>query len=162
VNDWIYLSAGFYGVRGLDHFFFSIAGEELREGAFDQTFFDQSLFPSGTVAQVAMEWTETEPAAFEVHVPRCIVREPADLDVALEVPAYQQVADGLRDSILELHAAGVRAATVFRPFVETQIQRVRAQAGWVLLEPEKGPSGVDRVDFGGRFGESPLGGSRFG
>lgn len=162
VNDWIYLSAGFYGVKGLDHFFFSIAGEYLREGIFDRTFFDESLFPSGTVAQLGMEWTETEPAAFEVHVPRYIVSEPAELDVTIDGPAYQQIADGLRESILELHAAGVKADTVFRPFSETQTQKVRTQLSWVRLDPEQGPSGVERLDIAGRFGESPLGSSRFG
>jgi len=161
-NEWVYLSAGFYGVKGLDHFFFSIAGDDLREGVFDQTFFDEALFPSGTAAQLEMEWTETEPAAFEVHVPRCIVREPQDLDLALDVPAYEQIAEGLRDSILELHAAGVSARTVFEPFRDIQRQKVRAQVSWIIIDPEQGPAGIDRFELGGRFGSSPLGGSRFG
>ena len=102
-NEWISISAGFYGVKGLDHFFFAIAPDQLREGVFDQTFFDESVFPSGTVVQMEMNWTETEPASFEVHVPRYITVEAG-------ASVYQQVADGLSESVAELHAAGVRSA----------------------------------------------------
>jgi hypothetical protein len=160
-NDWLYLSAGFYGMNGLDHFFFSLGGPKLREGVFDQTFFDASVFPSGTVAHVTMEWTETEPASFEVHVPRYLTTVPSDLDAAMDALAYLQVGDGLRESIGELHAAGVRAEVVFDPFLETQQQKVRGQLSWVVLDPEQGPAGLDRFSIGGRFGDSPLGGSRF-
>jgi hypothetical protein len=153
-NEWISISAGFYGVKGLDHFFFAIADDQLREGAFDDTFFDESVFPFGTVVQLQMNWTETEPASFEVHVPRYITVEPG-------VSVFQDVADGLSESILELHAAGVRAAVLFDPFIETQPQRVTGRASWVQLDAEAGPAGRDQLTVGARFGDSPLGGSRF-
>lgn len=153
-NEWISISAGFYGVKGLDHFSFAIAGEQLREGVFDQTFFDESVFPSGTVVQMQMNWTETEPASFEVHVPRYITVAPG-------LSMHEQVADGLSESIMELHAAGVRADVVFDPFLEMQPQKVSGRVSWVVIDPEPGPAGRDQVSVGARFGDSPLGASRF-
>ncbi len=41
-NAWIFLSVGLYDIKGLNHFFFAIAGKELREGVFDKTFFNKA------------------------------------------------------------------------------------------------------------------------
>jgi len=36
------------------------------------------------------------------------------------------------------------------------------QLPWMQFDPEKGPSGIEQeLTFGGRYGESVLGGSRF-
>jgi hypothetical protein len=71
------------------------------------------------------------------------------------------VADGLRQSIADLRAAGVRAEVVFEPFRETQAQAALGRTSWVRLDPEPGPSGRDRLEVGARFDDSPLGTSRF-
>src|SRR5262249_53886292 len=105
VNDWIFLSVGLYDMRGLDRFFFSIAGKELHEAAFDETGFDNSLFPSGSIVHLEMQWIETEPACFELHVPRYVVIEPANNGSASDRP-YQQVGDSLVSSVAGLRAAG--------------------------------------------------------
>lgn len=161
-NRWIFLSVALYDVKGLNHFFFAIAGKDLYEGRFDETFFNQALFPSGPVARLEMDWVETEPACFEVRVPRCLVAEPADIAAAREDRPYRQIAEGLESAIRDLHAAGVRAEVRFVPFVETQRQRVRATLPWKAIDPEKGSAGSgDQMFTGGRFGESTLGGSRF-
>ena len=76
-NDWLFVALGIYDVRGFDQVFFALADDALFEGAFDQTRFDHALFPSGPRARLAIEWTETEPASFEVRIPRGIVFEPA-------------------------------------------------------------------------------------
>jgi len=160
-NEWIFLCLGLYDLRGLNNFFFAMAGRGLYEAVFDRTFFDQALFPSGPVATLEMDWIETTPACFEVHVPRWIVSEPLD-GVASSAPRpYEQVAAGLVDTIRQLHAAGVRAEVQFEPFVERQPQQVRVSLPWKMLERETGPSGTVELTLGGRFGESPLGGARY-
>jgi hypothetical protein len=161
-NGFVLLSIGFYDLRGLNRFFFALAGKELREGAFGETFFDQALFPSGTVGILAMSWTETEPASFEVRVPRGVVVQPTLLGAAETTRPYEQVEAGLRDAIGQLHAAGVSAVARFVPFTEQQRQEVRVTLPWKVIEREHGPAGVtESVELGGRFGESSLGGSRF-
>jgi hypothetical protein len=159
-NEWIFLSVGLYDVKGLNSFFFAIAGEQLREGVFDETFFDSSLFPSGAVAKLQMQWIETEPASFEVRVPRYIVAEEAA--PASGAHLYANVAEALRDSIDQLHAAGVRAVVAFEPFVERQRQQVRAVLSWQFLDPERATAGRrDTISLGGRFGESGVEEGRF-
>ena len=118
-NDWIFLSVGLYDVRGLNRFFFSIADRELFEASFDETFFDHALFPSGPIARLEMEWTETEPASFELRVPRYLVSEPEELVAASDERPFEQVGGALADSVAQLRAAGVRAKVEFVPFVET-------------------------------------------
>jgi hypothetical protein len=158
VSRWAFLSAGLFDVRGLDHYLFAMAGESIRQGAFDESFFNDALFVTGNVARVEMDWLEREPAAFEVRVPRYLIAEPVGTDRAL----HEQVADGLIDTIRRLHAAGVRAGVRFVPFVERNEQVVRARLPWYQLEPQGATAGTrDTLDIGGLFGETPLGGSRF-
>ncbi len=159
-SAWVYLSLGMFDVRGLDHMFFALADAELREARFDETKFDHSLFPAGPIARVEMRWTELEAAAFEVHIPRTIVTEPAG---APEGGApHLLVADAIQRSIGMLHAAGVRATVRFMPFVERQEQHVRHRLPWIWLDPEIGPAGTDDTfEFGFHFGETGLGRARF-
>jgi hypothetical protein len=158
-NEWVFLSVGLFDIRGLDRFFFAIASEGLREGAFDQTTFDNSLFPSGPVANLEMNWTETEPACFEARVPRYLVIEPSRV---ASNSLHYEVGQALESSIDGLRAAGVKAAVRFVPFEETQRQKVRARVPWKVLDPETGPTGETRsVELGGRFGDSSLDESRF-
>lgn len=161
-NDWLFLAVALFDVKGLDHFFLAIADVALREGVFDQTQFNHAVFPSGAVARLAMTWMETEPASFEVHVPRCVVIEPAALAETGDVPLYQQIGAGLRDAITQLRAAGVRADVVFEPFFETQPQHVRVTVPWVVTDREIASAGMhDRLSLGGRFHDTTLGDSRF-
>jgi hypothetical protein len=159
MNEWMFLSLGMFDIRGLDSFFFSLASEELREGAFDQTAFDTSLFPSGAIAKLEMSWTETEAATFEVRVPRYLVMEPS---ANASESILFGVGQALESSVDGLRAAGVKAVVRFVPFQEVQRQIVKARLPWKVLEPEPGPSGETRsVELGGRFGEASLDQSRF-
>jgi hypothetical protein len=155
-NAWVFLSVALYDVHGLDRFFSAIAGETLREGVFNQTNFDQSLFPSGTMANLALEWTEAQPASYEVRVPRFLVREPAETEM------HGLVSSALEESIGELRAAGVRSGVRFLPFAERQTQRTKVTLPWVVLPPQAGTAGENEdLALGGQFGESPLGSARF-
>jgi hypothetical protein len=157
-NDLLYLSVGLFGVRGLDHVFYAIADAALREGVYNETFFDHALFPSGPVALLEMAWTEVEPASFEVHVPRGVVALAPELE---GLPVHELVASALESTIQEIRAAGVRAAVRFEPFREVQPQQVRVTVPWVVLPREVATAGGgEDLDFGARFGESLLGAGR--
>lgn len=157
-NDFVYLSVGLYDVRGLDRVFFAIADDELREGVYNATSFDHALFPSGQVAHVELAWIETEPASFEVRVPRGVVVEAPELGGLSEEHAYGVIANALSATVHEIRAAGVRAAVRFEPFLEEQDQRVRATVPWVVLPGEHGSAGgSEELALGARFDEAALG-----
>jgi hypothetical protein len=157
-SDWLFLTVGLYDMRGLDRFSFAIADNLLHEGVFDDTFFDQAVFPAGTQVKLRMSWIETEPASFQVHIPRCITQEPALGDA----PAWTHLEAGLQDAIGQLHAAGVRAGAIFDPFTEVQKQVTAFEVPFKTLDTETGSAGeAESLTFGSRFDESPLGSSRF-
>jgi hypothetical protein len=155
-NEFVFLSIGMFSIKGLNRYFSSTAADDLREAAFDETRFDHALFPSGPVARLSLGWQETQPATFEVRIPRYIVREPAGSKL------HQQAAQGLEETIDELRAAGVAARVRYMPFAETQRQSPKGATPWILLEAERASAGEnDRLAFGGLFGESQLGAARF-
>lgn len=159
-NDWIFLSIGLYDAHGLDRVFYALADAALKEVLLDQTSFDHSLYPSGPLAQLALSWTETEPASFEVRIPRAIVSEPSGS--APGAAPHELAADALERSLDDLHAAGVRATLRFLPFVETQPQIVRHTLPWLVLDREQGSAGFEAALVqGGRFDESGLDKARF-
>jgi len=159
-NEWIFLSVGFFDLPALDRTFFALADGMLREGRFDETQFDQSLFPSGSLAYLDMSWVESEPASFEVRVPRNVVSAPSGRPD--DAAPYDLVADALRRSLQSLHAAGVRARLRFMPFTEQQPQFIRTTFSWMRPDPETGSAGTrDELSLGMHFGETKLGRSRF-
>ena len=156
-NDWMYLSAGFYGVQGLDEFFYWLADQNLHQGAFGATSFDHALFATDAAARLEMWWTETQPATFELQVPRTYVAVPRGAGAS-----YAEVSDALALSVEQLRAAGVRASVRFVPFTEVQAQRVRAQPPFVHLDRQIGSAGMrDRLDLNAAFGRSTLDTARF-
>jgi hypothetical protein len=171
-NRWVYLSAGLFDVRGLDATFFQLADDELREGVFDQTYFDDSLFVSPIAARLDLRWTEHEPAAFTVVVPHGIVALPGSSGQS--GPSEQtsgsgggavlatEFADGLSADLEALRAAGVRSRLDLRPFTEKQRQLSRVGLPWLVVPPEVGTAGeAVKVGVGGRFSDSAFDRSRF-
>jgi hypothetical protein len=157
-NELRYLNAGLYDVEGIDHVGFALAPDDLREGAFDRTTFDHSLFPAGPVAFVGLSWVERVPATFRVGVRRDVVVHRRAEDPAV----VAEVADALARGLGELRAAGVVAELELRGMREQQRQTVRVALPWVRLPPQQGPSGDgERLAVSARFGDSPLGDSRF-
>jgi hypothetical protein len=157
-NELRYLNAGLYDVDGIGHVGFALAPDELREGAFDETMFDRSLFPAGPVAALAMSWTERVPATFRVGVRRDVVVHQR----ASDPHVVDEVLDALGRGLDELRAAGVVAELDVRGLREEQAQQVRVSLPWVRVRPEQGPSGDgERLAVSARFGDSALGDSRF-
>jgi hypothetical protein len=156
-NHWGYLSGGLLGVRGVDHSFFAVASDDLEEAVFDASTFDHAIFPGDHVATIEMEWSEREPASFEVRVPHGVVVEPAPTR-----SITRSVFGALEATIAQLRAAGVQAALVLEPFAEIQGHRSQVRLPWVSLPVESGPTG-DEAGFmlGARFGEAAFGGTRF-
>jgi hypothetical protein len=161
-NAWIYISAGLFDVRGLDDTYFQLAGEDLRQGAFDGTAFDQAIFATRIAARLELSWSEREPAAFSVVIPHGIVALPTVPDQPQEGGLGTEIAEGLAGDLDDLRAAGVRSRLELRPFGETQRQVSRVTLPWLVVPPEIGPAGeAVRVAVGGRFGESRFGEARF-
>jgi hypothetical protein len=162
-NAWVYLSAGLFDVRGLDSTYFQLADDELREGAFDTTRFDEALFVSPVAARLDVRWTEREPAAFSVVVPYGVVALPAATRPVPEGGGLvAEIVEGLAGDLDELRAAGVRSRLELRPFVETQKVVTGVSLPWVIVPPETGSAGeAVQVGVGGRFSDSRFGGARF-
>jgi hypothetical protein len=161
-SEWRYFSIGLFDLRALDTFYFAVPDETTRQGAFDESGFDQALFSTEPAAQLEMTWQEVEPASFEVQIPRYLVIEgdnpAAEGDPSLPDAVLGAIADGVG----ALHAAGVRAVVKAVPFVETMPMSDRVQPSWLQIDPERGSAGTrDRLRIGASFGQGQLGGSLF-
>ncbi|WP_261565101.1 hypothetical protein [Frankia gtarii] len=165
-NRWMYVSGALFGVDGLDATYLQITDEPLREGVFDGSNFDEAVFPSGTAATVTLEWTEQEPAAFRVVIPRGLVALPRAPGGAAGAGGPStlvgEIAELISGDLADLHAAGVRARLVLEPFTERQASRVRVRLSW-MRPPRQIASAGERVRLGvgGRFGQAGFGQARF-
>lgn len=161
-NELTYLAPAMLDQPALDHVSLMVDDSRLREAVLDQSTFDHALLPTDVAAHVEMSWSETEPAAFEVRIPRGVVLESALMNRELRVAGMsrtprEEVADDLRDMLPQLRAAGVRAAVLFDPFRDTQPQFDRfTEPGRVYLDSETAPTGRDRFGMGARFDQTPL------
>jgi hypothetical protein len=160
-NELMYLAPAMLDQPALDHVSLMVEDPQLREAVLDQSTFDHALFPTAVAAHVEMSWTESEPASFEVRIPRGVVVESkamnAELHAAGMRPPREEVADDLHDMLPQLRAAGVRAELRLVAFSETQPQFDRfTEPGRVYLDPERAPTGQDRLGIGARFDETPL------
>jgi hypothetical protein len=156
-NEWMYLSAGLFGIRGVDRTFMAFADEVMREASFDDSTFDRAIFPVGPVVTIELTWVEREPASFEVRVPNGVTVEPAG-----RTPLAGSVAAALGSSIGELRAAGVTAALVLLPFIEVQAHRPSVLLPWIVLPSEGAPTGTSAgFTVGGRFDDTAFGSTLF-
>ena len=156
-NEWMYLSVGLFGVRGVDHARLAFADAVMREASFDESAYDRAIFPVGPVVGIEMTWVEARPASFEVRVPHGITVEPSG-----RPPLAGEVARALASSIDELRAAGVTAELALVPFEEHQPHRPSVRLPWVVLPAEHAPTGTEaEFTVGGRFDETVFGRTRF-
>lgn len=160
-NEWVFLLVGHHGHPSLDRAFFALASDALREGVFDQTSFDSAVFPGGIRAGLSMRWNETTPASFEIGVPQHLVTSPPTINTLSEEPPHELIGRALALMIDRLRSAGVRAEVRHDRFTEVMKIEDRFRSSFVKLPPEVQGGGRTVVVQGGRFGETPLGGSRF-
>ncbi|MGD8207217.1 MAG: hypothetical protein PVH47_03975, partial [Thiohalocapsa sp.] len=160
-NDWIFLIVGRFDLPALQRAFYAMAPADLTEGRFDESRYDKAVFPSGIRAKLTMTWDETEPASFRIEVPRGFTRAPQTLASRSE-PPHRLVARALGLMVQRLKAAGVKARVEHVPFRERQQITSRFHSGFKRLDDERASPGREtRLEQGARFGETPLGGSRF-
>jgi hypothetical protein len=147
-----FLPVAHFDDPGLDRFLLALADLDLREGRYDETDFDHSLFYLDPAVTLHAVWTEAEPAAFAVELPAGTLRHGVGEEADARA-ARTQLERSLRSSIDRLRAAGVRAEVTLRDFRETQ----RSGDALVAIQPvvrrEIGPTGADALpDAGGVFG----------
>jgi hypothetical protein len=160
-NAMWFLPVAHFDLPGLDRFLLALAGLDLREGRYDETAFDRSLFYLDPAATLHAVWQEAEPAAFSVELPAGTLRHAAGAEADARA-AREQLQSSLRASVDRLRAAGVRADVALQPFRETQ----RTGDALVSIQPvvhrEIGPMGADAMpDAGGVFGVTTFDDSTF-
>jgi hypothetical protein len=160
-NDLWFLPVAHYDDDGLDRFLLALADLELREGRWDETSFDHSLFYLDPAVSLHAAWTEVEPAAFDVRLPAGTLRHGvgAEADAAA---ARGELAGSLDDSIGRLRAAGVHGTVTLHGFEEVQRQAEYLVGRQPIVRREIGPTGADALpDAGGVLGVTPFDDSTF-
>jgi hypothetical protein len=148
-NDLWYLPVAHLDAPGLDRVLLALASLDLRQGRFDHTAFDRSLFAQPAAVALVVTWVERQPATVELRLPAgAMLSRPSDLDDALAARA--SLGDGLERGVDRLAAAGVATRVVLGELRETQGQMDRLAARLPLVQREVGPTGADRLpDAGG-------------
>jgi hypothetical protein len=147
-----FLPVAHFDDAGLDRFLLALAALGLREGRFDETGFDASLFYLDPAITLHAVWTEAEPAAFAIELPAGTLRHAAGQEADARA-ARTQLESSLRSSIDRLRAAGVRAEVTLRAFREMQRGGDALLAIQPIVRREIGPTGADAMpDAGGVFG----------
>jgi hypothetical protein len=162
VNRLWFLPVAHRDVRGLDRFLLALAAGDLREGRFDETPVDRSLFYLDPAVSLHAAWTEAEPAAFDVRLPAgALVHDAGGLDASRR--DRDNLGGSLDGSVARLRAAGVRSRVTLDPFAERQFAQDALLSIQPLVQREIGPTGADSTpDAGGIFGVTEFDGSTFG
>ena len=147
-NDLWFLPVAHFDASGLDRFLLALADLLLRQGRFDETPFDQSLFHQQPAALLRLMWIETEPASFEIKIPAGgLISRDGELREALN--ARERLGLSLNLAVRKLKAAGVAASVELLPFVETQRQMDFMTAVQPVVHRERGPMGADAFPAAG-------------
>ena len=147
-NDLWFLPVAHFDAPGLDRFLLALADLLLRQGRFDETPFDQSLFHQQPAALLRLMWIETEPASFEIKIPAGgLISRDGELREALD--ARDRLGLSLNLAVKKLKAAGVTASIELQPFVETQRQLDFMTAVQPVVHRERGPTGADAFPAAG-------------
>jgi hypothetical protein len=151
-NDLWFLPVAHFDENGLDRCLMAMADLLLKQGRFDETTFDASLFYQDPAVILNAAWIEHEPASFQINLPAgAMVHKADEIDDALE--NRDQLGLSLNSGVQKLKAAGVRAEVVLQPFKEIQGQRDFLTDVQPKIFREIGPTGADRLpDGGGTFG----------
>jgi hypothetical protein len=155
-NELWFLPVAHFDERGLDRFLLALADTILRQGRYEDSKFDESLFYQEPAMVLRVAWTETEPASFEIHLPAGSLltrrREGEDAEDARARAEEDRthLHTSLVDATQKLKAAGVRANVLLNVFAEEQ--RALDTMSVPLVLREIGPTGADAMpDAGGVF-----------
>ncbi len=160
-TDLWFLPVAHFDEPGLDRVLLALADLDLRQGRWDETTFDHSLFFQDPAVVVSLLWHETRPASVQVDLDAGVLVSPAGrLDDALD--DRDQLAQSLDQGVSSLAAAGVATDVRLRPLVASQRQRDRLRLVLPRTVDEVGTVGVDRMpDAGGLFGVTDFNDSTF-
>ena len=160
-NTLWFLPVAHFNEPGLDRALLALADINLKQGRWDETHLDESLFYQDPVVDIWVSWQEARPATFDVTVPGGIMVNPANrTDEALEDRGHLEYSLNL--GVQKIKAAGVEAKTTLLSFQEVQGSRDSLQDIWPKTFKEIGPSGADKnPDAGGIFGVTDFGDSVF-
>jgi len=150
-NEFWFLSVAHYDTPGLDRFLFALADLSMRQGRFDETRLDHSLFYQEPASQVLVTWAETRPASFEIHLPAGLMLSSGDTTED-SLAERERLRASISEAVRRLKPVGVEATVQLNPRGETAYQLDRLKAVLPMRVEENGPVGADRVtDAGGLF-----------
>lgn len=160
-NDLWFLPLAHFDVPGLDRVLLALAELSLRQGRWDSTTFDRSVFAQEPAATLQLAWAETAPATFVVDLPAAhLLSGVGSLDASLA--DRDRLASALGRAVPTLAAAGVRTTVRLRPHTDRQPAHDRLAGLLPLRHREAGPTGADNlIDAGGTYGVTPFDDSTF-
>jgi len=168
INQLWFLPIAHFGAPGLDRVLLALGGLDLKQGRYDLTNFDQSLFYQDPGVTLFMSWLETQPAAYEVHLPspslrRRIAIGENTVEAREEALAMRDtLQSALTSGVNKLKGAGIEASVHFIEFQERQQQLDRLTMIQPIKLSDAGTMGTDRVvDAGGTFGVTDFNDSTF-
>ena len=168
VNDLWFLPIAHYDAPGLDRVLLALADLDMRQGRFDQTSFDKSLFYQDPGVALFISWLETEPAAFEVRLPAHAMRRrvaagentPQRRNDALE--QRDLLVSALNQGVHKMQGAGIKGSVSFQELAERQQQLDRLTMILPIKVREAGVTGSDQlVNAGGAFGVTDFNDSTY-
>ena len=150
-NDIWFLPVAHFDQPGLDRALLALAELDLKQGRWDTTVWDRSLFYQQPAADLWIAWDEGLPGTFEITVPGGIlVNSAGNTEQALEDRGRLQFSLDL--GIQRIKAAGVAATTRLLSFTEVQPSRDALCEMFPKTFREAGATGIDqRPDAGGVF-----------
>jgi hypothetical protein len=151
-NDMWFLPVAHFDAPGLDRAMLALAGLDMTEGRWDESFFDHALFYADPAVYLDLAWQEAPPATVLVDLDAATLTNDAGRrDDAFE--AREQFAGSVEGGIRALAAAGVRAEVRMRPLYDSQRQLDHLTFVSGMAQREIGTVGIGRLsDSGGVFG----------
>ncbi len=150
-NELWFLPLAHYDTEGLGRFLLALAEDSLRQGRFDETLYDESLFIQYAHMSGWVAWVEHGPANLEVHLPtQALLANPRSTEDA--IAAMHRLEIGLDSAVNSTAAAGVRADVVMNAHPDRQPSQARLAAVLPRTITQLGPTGADVLaDGDGRF-----------
>ncbi len=160
-NEFWFMPLAHYDAPGLDRALFALADLNLKQGVWDQTLFDQSLFSQQAAVSLQMLWVETAPATFSVELPAGSMLSQA-LQREESIADRERLESSLAEALRRLSAAGVASGVRMRSHKEQQKTRERLVRVLPQTFKERGSIGSDDLpDSGGAFGVTDFDNSIF-